>query len=73
MRTIYLPALRQHVTLGAYMRAVRLAKANPDTTFKTGFTTWWPTTGAEIMDQFREGMMHRINQAIPYIDRGKKR
>ena len=73
MRTIYLPALRRHVTLGAYVRAVRLAKANPHTTFETGFRTWWPTTGAEIMDQFRAGMMDRINQAIPYIDRGKKR
>ena len=49
-----------------------MAKANPDMTFKTGFTTWWPTTGAEVMDQFREGMMDRINQAIPYIERGKK-
>ena len=73
MRTVYLPALRRHVTLSAYLRAVRLVKANPDTTFETGFTTWWPTTGAEIMDQFRAGMMDRINHAIPYIDRGKKR
>jgi hypothetical protein len=49
MRTIYLPALGRHVTLAAYLQAVRMAKANPDMTFKTGFTTWWPTTGAEVM------------------------
>jgi len=73
MRTIYLPALHRHVTLAAYLRAVRIAKANPKMTFNTGLTTWWPTTGAEVMDQFREGMMERINQAIPYIDRGKER
>ena len=39
MRTIYLPALGRHVTLAAYLQAVRMAKANPDMTFKTGFTT----------------------------------
>ena len=72
MRTVYLPALRRRVTLATYLQAVRMAKANPDMTFKTGFTTWWPTTGAEVMDQFRAGVMDRINQAIPYIDRGKK-
>jgi hypothetical protein len=49
-----------------------MAKANPDMLFKTGFTTWWPTTGAEVTEQFREGMMDRINQAIPYSHRGRK-
>jgi hypothetical protein len=73
MRTIYLPALGRNVTLAAYLEAVRMAKANPDKTFKTGFTTWWPTTGAQVMEQFREGMTDRINQATPYIERGKKR
>lgn len=72
MRTIYLPVLGRHVTLAAYLRAVRMAKANPDMTFKTGFTTWWPTTGAEVTEQFREGMMDRINQAVPYSQRGRK-
>lgn len=71
MRTIHLPALGRHVTLAAYLRAVRMAKENPEMTFKTGFTTWWPTTGAEVMQQFREGMTERINQAIPYIQRGR--
>lgn len=72
MRTIHLQALDRNVTLAAYLRAVRMAKANPDITFKTGLTTWWPTTGAEVMVQFREGMMERINQAVPYIQRGRK-
>jgi len=70
MRTIYLPAVDRTVTLTAYIQAVRLAKANPEATFKHGFTTWWPTAGAEIMRQFREGIWHRINQAIPYAKRG---
>lgn len=70
MRTIHLPAIDRHVSLAAYVNAVKLARDNPGVTFKTGFTTWWPTTGAEIMDQFRQGMTERINQAIPYIQRG---
>jgi len=28
--------------------------------------------GAEIMQQFRDGMTERINQAIPYSQRGQQ-
>ena len=69
-RTIYLPAVDKTVSLRAYVAAVKIAKENPKQTFTHGFTTWWPTTGADIMRQFREGMMDRINQAIPYSQRG---
>ena len=72
MRVIHLPAIDKVVPLGAYIRATKAAKENPERTFSTGFTTWWPTTGVEIMEQFREGMMYRINQAIPYMQRGVK-
>ncbi len=71
-RTIHLPAIDRTISLAAYVRAVRLAKASPTAMFKTGLTTWWPTTGAEIMTQFRDGMNDRINQAIPYSERGRK-
>lgn len=53
MNGIHLPAVNRTVPIGAYVRAVRLAKANPDATFKHGLTTWWPTTGADIVNQFR--------------------
>jgi hypothetical protein len=69
-RVITLPAVNKTVSLRAYVEAVRLAKSNPTVTFSHGFTTWWPTTGADIMRQFREGVMDRINQAIPYCKRG---
>jgi hypothetical protein len=72
LRTIHLPAIERTVSLAAYIQAVRLAKASPNAKFKTGLTTWWPTTGAEIMKQFRDGMTERINQAIPYSERGRK-
>lgn len=70
MRTIYLPAVEATVSLSAYLTAVRLAKANPEVTFRHGLTTWWATTGREILEQFWEGVEARINEAIPYVDRG---
>ena len=71
-RTIYLPAIDRHVTLGQYIRAVRYAKANPDATFTHGLTCWWACSGREIVAQFTAGVMDRINQARPYIERGRE-
>ena len=70
MRYITLPATNKRVPLGIYVQGMKLAKANPDKEFKHGLTTWWPTTGAEIMRQFLTGIHHRINDAVPYIRRG---
>ena len=69
MRVIHLPAVDRRVSLKAYVTAVKMAKANHDREFSTGLTTWWPTTGAEIMQQFHEGMQDRINASIPYLQR----
>lgn len=69
-RFIRLPAIDKMVPLGAYVAAVKMAKANPTKTFKTGLTTWWPTTGAEIEAQYLTGLHERINAAVPYIGRG---
>lgn len=72
MRVIYLPAIDKRVSLRAYVAAVRLAKANPTRTFTHGLTSWWPTTGAEIMRQFYAGLTERINDGISYTVRGTK-
>jgi len=72
-RAIYIPATGKWVSVGAYVKAVKLAKANQAATFKHGITCWWPVTGAEIMRQFREGMNDRINEGIPYAQRGMAR
>ena len=69
-RTIYLSAIEKHVTLGQYVKAVKMAKSNLDQEFKHGLTCWWSCTGRDIMQQFREGIMDRINQRIPYSQRG---
>ncbi len=71
-RMIYCPGPGRWVTLGQYVKAVKLAKANPDAEFKQGITCWWSCTGREIVRQFVDGMMNRINQAIPYSQRGTK-
>lgn len=72
MRTITLPAIDKTVTLGQYVQAVKTAKANPDTEFKEGLICWWPCTGKDIMRQFLAGVEDRINQGIPYCQRGGK-
>jgi hypothetical protein len=69
-RYINLPALGRSVPLSAYVKAVKLAKANPKAEFKTGLTCWWPCTGSEVLAQFMRGVEDRINQGIPYSQRG---
>ncbi len=69
-RYITLPAINKAVPIGAYVKAIKAAKANPTMEFKTGLTTWWPTTGAEIMQQFYKGVQDRINEAVPAMQRG---
>lgn len=70
-RCIYLPAVNRRVSLGAYVAAIKRAKASPDLEFKHGLECWWPTTGREIVAEFRAGMTDRINAGIRAIDRGK--
>ena len=70
VRTVSLPATGRTISLRQYLDGVKYAKANPDEEFKTGLTSWWPTTGREIVAQFMRGVHDRINQAVPYIERG---
>ena len=60
----------RQVTVGQYVAAIRLAKANPDMEFRHGLTCWWSCTGREIMKQFWRGVEQRINDAVPYVQRG---
>lgn len=71
MRTVALPATGKVVSLGAYVRAVRRAKANPDLEFAHGLDCWWPCTGREVVRQFRKAMHARISAAVPYRLRGR--
>jgi hypothetical protein len=74
MRTIYIPAIEKSVSIGQYVKAIKIAKANPDKEFKHGLTCWWPCLGRDIVSQFFDGLTDRINQSIPYVDRkGAKR
>jgi len=51
----------RRVGVGDYARGVKVAIANPDATFREGLASAWPTTGAQIRRQFREGLQDRIN------------
>ena len=51
----------KQVPLSSYVAGIKTAKANPRATFSHGLTGWWPITGKEILDQFRDGIHDRIN------------
>ena len=55
-------ATGQRIGIKAFCEGIRLAKKYPNAEFKYGLTTWYPTTGKEIMRQFRESIHDRINQ-----------
>ena len=67
----YITVLDRKIPLGVYVAAIKKAKANPDAIFKHGLTTWWGTSGKDIMRQFMEGVMDRIDQGVSYSIRGK--
>jgi predicted Zn-ribbon and HTH transcriptional regulator len=61
-RVIVLGGGRQ-VTIGQYVQAVKLAKANKNTTFKRSLCSdWIPATGQEIVWEFLRGVQDRINK-----------
>lgn len=70
-RKVYIPGVERWVTLGQYVQAVKLAMSNPDREFKTTLCQWTPGTGRQIWNEFRRSIHDRINQAIPYIQRGQ--
>lgn len=70
-RTIYIPGCDRWVGIPGYVRGIKNAKAHPDAEFKHTLRGWWPGTGRDIMRQFMDGLMDRINQATPYHLRGR--
>ena len=63
----------RRVGVGDYARGVKVAIAHPDDTFKEGLSSAWPTTGAQIRRQFREGLQDRINTRGGIVIRNFKR
>ena len=63
-RVITLPAVGKSIPLGDYVKGIKLAKANPDATFKHGLTCWHPVKGKEIVRQFRDSIHDRINKHL---------
>jgi hypothetical protein len=53
------------VKLGAYVKAIKRAKKNPERTFERGLSGWWPVTGREIVQEFHRGLQERITSGLP--------
>lgn len=70
MRTVFIEAIGKRVSLGAYVKAVKRAKANPTTEFPHTLNCWWPGTGADIRREFIAAMQHRITDGVSYSARG---
>lgn len=61
---ISLPAINKSVTIGAYVKGVKFAKVNLDSTFKHGLETWWPCTGRDIVAQFFHMVQDHCNRGL---------
>jgi len=58
------------IPLSTYLAGIRLAISNPDTLFKSGLRNCGPELGKDIRRDFLRGVHNRINQGVPYIERG---
>lgn len=58
----------KQVTLGQYVQAIKIAKANPQTYFADSLTGWHGSTGAETVEAFLVGVHDRINRHIHMLD-----
>lgn len=66
----------RRVSLGGYVRAWRevraRAAAEPDFEYTQGLDGLGSRTAAEVLAQFRRGMVARINERIPVAARGRR-
>ena len=60
--SISMAATGRTLSVAAYVRGIRLAKAEPLMMFRHGLTTWWPCCGSTITHQFRQGCQDRQRQ-----------
>jgi hypothetical protein len=66
-RLIYCPGPDKWLTIGQYVSIIRRVKEKPlETVYPQTFTRWFSGTGADMMREFRDGIMDRINRGIPY-------
>jgi len=67
----YIQVRENKISIPAYIQGIKLAKSNLDREFKQGLTCWFPCTGQDIVNQFRESIHDMINRGISAIERGK--
>lgn len=53
----------KRISITTYVNAWKIVRSNPlDTMYKDSLTTWWPVSGKDIIQQYRDGIHDRINQ-----------
>ena len=62
----------RRVSLGQYVRAVRIAKANPEAWFPQTLCSWAGGRGQTVTAEFVEGLLDRINRHNPAYGHGRK-
>lgn len=61
------------VSIGQYVKAWRaVLRAPAGQGFSSSLNGWWPATREEILCEFSAGVQDRINQHVPYMQRGVK-
>jgi hypothetical protein len=63
---VALPALCRSVSIGVYVAAVKVAKANQSIVFRHTLEHWGPGSGARILGEFRKGLDERISAGHGY-------
>lgn len=58
---ITLEATNKKISLGQYVKAVKMALNNPEMTFNHSLSNWYPCPGSTIIKEFRFALNNRIN------------
>lgn len=70
MRVMTLPNGKQ-CRLGTFVRHWRELKTLPPDTLVNGWE-WYPMKASDILRAISAGVQDRINQRVPYVERGMK-
>jgi hypothetical protein len=62
----------RRVSLRSYLAALKLARAEPDRTFKESFCGWWPAKGREIVRQWWDQVVKRCSRGLPTTGKGNR-
>lgn len=62
----------RRVSLASYLSVVRAAKLHPLTQFRTSLRSWAPSSGEQIVREFRDALHEKISRGMPGYGVGRK-